>query len=175
MKVKINGKWSKHRKPAPSVVHGFRCENVRLNRHDLRELAGLPDKELCARVRQISARANRVKLYPHQKSILDESHYLKPGLVDMDFAEIEKRVMAQTGTDPDKMGGRFSTAEVQARQEGKQAKLALELWRKANRNLVGFWLEHALKAAVEKAMKDFQTQIDEEGCGAAMAALKEWT
>ena len=207
---------------------------MRLNRHDPRELAGLPDKELCARVRQISARANRVKLYPHQKSILetlmggkgfhsggfvstptgrrpsepemqfpsgtrtgrwsstmpqksqeprpnkvevrilDESHYLKPGLVGIDFAEIEKRVMAQMGTDPDKMGGRFYTAEVQARQAGKRAKLALELWRQANANLVGFWLHHALKAAVDKAMKDIQTQVDEEGCGAAFAALKEW-
>jgi len=39
---------------------------------------------------------------------------------------------------------------------------------------IGFWLHHALKAAVDKAMKDTQTQVDEEGCGAAFAALKEW-
>lgn len=233
MKVKMNGKWSKHRKPAPSVMHGYRCENVRLNRHDLRELARLPDKELCARVRQISARANRhpFEPQPYQKSILEtlmgdkgfhsggfvstptgrhddfKSFFLgtreqrtgrwsseapmpsmkprpfepvyKSPMVDIDFSEIEKRVMAQMGTDPSKLGkqGRFYTAEVQARQEGKAAKLALEAYRKVSQNIMAVWVHHAaemiVKRAVEEAVKELQTRIDEEGCGAAFAALRK--
>lgn len=213
MKVKINGKWSKHRKPVPSVMHGYRCENVRLNRHDLRELAGLPDKELCARVRQVSARANRkdsghkgfhsggfvgtptgrhapgpeymgfggTRTGRWSSACPDKSQMPRPNkvevrfleppkLADIDFSEIEKRVMARMGTDPDKMGGWSRTAEVQARQEGKQAKLALELWRHVNANIVGFWLHHALSAAA----RDIRTAIDEEGCGAVFAALEGW-
>jgi len=202
MKVKINGKWSKHR-PVRANTVGYLAEAIRLNGRDLAELCDMSDEGIGKTIRQLSSRVNRFRtgriVRDPEMQFLgtrtgrwasecpDKSQTPRPNkvevrfveqpkspLVDMDFAEIEKRVMAQTGTDPDKMGGRFYTAEVQARQEGKRAKLALELWRQANANLVGFWLHHALKAAVDKAMKDIQTQVDEEGCGAAFAALKEW-
>lgn len=208
MKVKMNGKWSKHR-PARGSVVSYRAEGIRLNGSDLADICNMSDRDIAKTIRSLSSRVNR----PHSGGVvsnptgrapswpetqflgtrtgrwssecpdksqmplpnkvedggLDESHHLKPGLVDIDFSEIEKRVMAQMGTNPGKQG-RFYTAEVQARQEGKTAKLALELWRKTNANLVGFWIHHV----IDKALKDRQTRIDEEGCGAAFAALKEW-
>lgn len=223
MKVKQNGKW--HRMSV-RACKGYKAEKIKLDGDDLKVLADMPNDQLAATVRQLSGRANRAKLYPHQKSILEtpmggkgfhsggivstptgrrpsepETQFIRPrgrvvwpgaeptevkvsfekppgmgkseSLVGVDFADIEKRVMAQMGADPGKTG-RFFTAEVQARQEREQAKLALDLWRQANADIVWLWLEHALKAAVKKAMQDVQNKIDEEGCGAAFAATKEW-
>lgn len=184
MKVKIDGKWSKHRPVAGNTV-GYRAEGIRLNGSDLADICNMSDRDLAKTIRHLSARVNRfhnggfvstptgrTPIWPTEMQSPSGTRSQEPrrsSLVDADFSEIEKRVAAALGIDEKKL--RYASP---ARQERKRAETALELWREANRNLAGFWIEHVLKAALDKAMEDVQTQIDEEGCGAAFAALKEW-
>jgi len=97
-----------------------------------------------------------------------------------DFADIEKRVMAQlankTGVAEAMMGRR---AVERGRQSGKSAEAVLELFRKAYQPIwqaaMNDLLRRIVSDAVDKAVADLQKRIDEEGCGAAMAAMKGWS
>lgn len=226
MKVKQNGKW--HRMSVRACT-GYKAEKIKLDGDDLKVLADMPNDQLAATVRQLSGRVNRVKLYPHQKSILEtlmdgkgfhsggivstptgrrpgwpEMQFIRPkgrvvwpvaepnevkvsfekpsgmgkseSLVGADFADIEKRVMAQMAVTPEDMQrdaespGRFYTAEAQARQHGKTLRHAQAAFDAQLRELT----RAVLKAVVDAAWQSVQNQIDEEGCGAAFAAMKEW-
>lgn len=93
-------------------------------------------------------------------------------LVGADFADIEKRVMAQMAVKPEDMQSvrRFYTVEFQARQHGK----TLRHVQAASDAQLRERTRAVLKDVVDAAWLSAQNQLDEEGCGAALAAMKEW-
>jgi len=109
-----------------------------------------------------------------------EVKFMESPMLNADFADIEKRVMAQlankTGVAEAMMGRR---AVERGRQSGKSAEAVLELFRKAYQPIwqaaMNDLLRRIVSDAVDKAVADLQKRIDEEGCGAAMAAMKGWS
>ena len=101
-------------------------------------------------------------------------------LLDMDFSEIEKRVALHYGIDRAAMdrdaAKKTSTAfEMSARQFGKtEAQRVREAYRTAFTPIWQECLDAVVREAIKGILDAAQTCIDEEGCGAAMAAIKDW-
>ena len=98
----------------------------------------------------------------------------------MDFSEIEKRVALHYGIDRAAMdrdaAKKTSTAfEMSARQFGKtEAQRVREAYRTAFTPIWQECLDAVVREAIKGILDAAQTCIDEEGCGAAMAAIKDW-
>lgn len=73
MKYKTKAKGGWHKASVRSAATGIKMARIRLDGSDLKELAAMSDPDLCATVRQLSARVNRFAptYYPHQRTILD--------------------------------------------------------------------------------------------------------
>lgn len=101
-------------------------------------------------------------------------------LLGMDFSEIEKRVALHYGIDRATMdrdaAKKTSTAfEMSARRFGKtEAQRVREAYRTAFTPIWQECLDAVVREAIKGILDAAQTRIDEEGCGAAMAAIKEW-
>lgn len=168
MKIKINGKWSKHR-PVRANTVGYRAEAIRLNDSDLKELSRMSDRDLCANVRRLAGRVKPERwVIPmpelgkyHSGGTVSGRftrreipfHEIPKTVVNVDFAEMEKRVMAQlahkTGVAEAMLGPKSTSLDIAA-------------------------FSRVADALATQIVLNLQDRIDEEGCGAAMAALKEW-
>lgn len=96
-------------------------------------------------------------------------HGKKSALAAADFSEIEKRVMA---TIANKTAVTEAMMGAQKRHSEERIAVAVEIRSQIMSTVLKDVAEVWIKAAVSELLKKLQTQIDEEGCGAAMSAMK---
>lgn len=155
MKAKIDGKWSKPYPHQKSILEtlmggkGFHSGGI-VSMPTGRRPSG-PEPQFSGTPRT-GAKPSEVKVSFEKPSGMGKSE----SLVGVDFADIEKRVMAQ-------MAGR---------QHGK--KLAFDQMAHDMAEFQDKLLKICAENVAKDLVKNMQSQIDEEGCGPFFAATKEW-